>query len=269
MTVRNFFLLDQTDRRLLTEHIDAACARWHEDWCTRAARREAAVGCEAADMTLVQACRWRAGALPGGLRVAVGWTGKTSDAFISLLVGDCARAANGESAPAATNELERVAVEALITALLHDFLPSAKRSSVEWDLNEPSAEIFERAKGFFVARARMDDVDIVVVLPAPIIENYLASHSRPVARARGKLVSARSALASQTIPVDVRAGATELTLAELATLAVGDVIPLDQSLAQPLSVRIADGGRLCAGHLGTSGGRKAVQLTAVNKDDEG
>ena len=68
--------------------------------------------------------------------------------------------------------------------------------------------------------------------------------------------------------LEVYAGESELALPELATLAIGDVIKLDRRLEDPALVKLGAGAPLCAGHLGTDGNHKAVQLAALHDRKE-
>jgi flagellar motor switch/type III secretory pathway protein FliN len=265
MTVRNFRLLNRSEARALTSGVDAAFARWQQAWCAAEVRR--AELSAAADASLVSACRWRSGAYPGGDAVAVGWTAPSAHTLVSLLVGDGIRAANGEAPPVAV-DLERSALDALIASLLQEFAPTARRSAnIEWDTQPPAAHAFDGGKNGFAVRLRVEKIDVLIVLSETVVEGFLSAQPRVKDRAR-RLASARGLLAGQPVTVEVQVGAAELTLAELASLGVGDVIALDHPLDHPLRVQAANGRVLCGGHLGIWNGKKAVQLAATNPNEE-
>ena len=65
-----------------------------------------------------------------------------------------------------------------------------------------------------------------------------------------------------TVPLHVILGTAELTVAELTGLRPGDVVRLDASVKQNLSVRVGSKVRFC-GRVGTVGNRLAVQIASV------
>jgi hypothetical protein len=70
----------------------------------------------------------------------------------------------------------------------------------------------------------------------------------------------RAAAAEQSVGVEAVLGHAEVSIRELALLAVGDVILMDESLSDPGSLQIEGGGRVCRVALGRLDGRRAVQF---------
>jgi flagellar motor switch/type III secretory pathway protein FliN len=266
VTTRNFILLNRTELRALTDRVSGALARWQREWCAADVRRPEPLSDATPDAAFIATCRWRTGTA-ANFGVSVGCAATSPDTFISLLVGDGVRGTNGEAAPTAATELERSALEALIASLFDDVAPAAKRTAIEWDSEPPSERSFDRRRGNFAVRLRLGKVDIVVALSAAIVEEFLKAQPR-VRQFGNPPTSARAALATQRVVVEVHAGAAQLTIAELASLGVGDVITLDRPLDRPLDVRAANGGAFCSGHLGVRDDRKAVLLTAIHFNEE-
>jgi hypothetical protein len=70
----------------------------------------------------------------------------------------------------------------------------------------------------------------------------------------------RSAVAEQVVGVEAVLGHAEVSIRDLALLAVGDVIVMDESLSDPGSLQIEGGERVCRVALGQLDGRRAVQF---------
>ncbi len=83
----------------------------------------------------------------------------------------------------------------------------------------------------------------------------------PSSPAVSGLSSLAKALHSEWVTVEAIAGEAELTIEELRSLSVGDVLKLDHRINQPLQLCVRGGGAVCGGRLGTSKGHTAIQLT--------
>lgn len=70
----------------------------------------------------------------------------------------------------------------------------------------------------------------------------------------------RAALGQGEMRVELSLGEAELTLSELAGIAVGDVLALDIRHQDPLQLRGPEGNSLCKVHLGRVGQQMAVQV---------
>jgi flagellar motor switch/type III secretory pathway protein FliN len=70
----------------------------------------------------------------------------------------------------------------------------------------------------------------------------------------------KSAVAEQSVGVEAVLGHAEVSIRELAQLAVGDVIVMDEVLSDPGSLQVEGGGRVCRVALGRLDGRRAVQF---------
>lgn len=86
---------------------------------------------------------------------------------------------------------------------------------------------------------------------------YSSKHSSPGPELRESIVNN---IASASVPVSVSLGGTTLNVAELMALMPGDVIPLDRSPGDDVSVRVGDLDTFMA-QPGTRGRRLAVQIT--------
>lgn len=69
-----------------------------------------------------------------------------------------------------------------------------------------------------------------------------------------------AAVQELAVTMEALVGEGEVSLEDLVSLAVGDVVKLDSSLEAPLTVALVDGTPVCAGYVGTQRGRRAVRL---------
>lgn len=86
---------------------------------------------------------------------------------------------------------------------------------------------------------------------------YSSKHSSPGPELRESIVNQ---ISSASVPVSVSLGGTVLNVAELMALMPGDVIPLDRSPGDDVSVRVGELDTFLA-QPGTRGRRLAVQIT--------
>jgi flagellar motor switch protein FliM len=77
-------------------------------------------------------------------------------------------------------------------------------------------------------------------------------------------VPVEQALAQRTVSLRVGFAACEFDLGSIASLRVGDVVPLAHSLHAPLIVSSPQGMPLCRGFLGRQGEMKAVELAPAD-----
>jgi flagellar motor switch protein FliM len=89
---------------------------------------------------------------------------------------------------------------------------------------------------------------------------WAASSRQQVVTHRGREL-VRRALVEAALPLSVTIEGLPLGFAELATLSVGDVIPLGHPCSRPLPLSI-EGRQLAVGQLGAVGTRMAVQIVA-------
>jgi hypothetical protein len=83
---------------------------------------------------------------------------------------------------------------------------------------------------------------------------------RPVAPAVERVERRRSAAAEQIVEVDGLLGHAEVSLADLAALAVGDVIVLQQSLSEAGAIAVRGGERVTGAAPGRVDGKRAIQI---------
>ncbi|RZF29075.1 FliM/FliN family flagellar motor switch protein [Paraburkholderia sp. UYCP14C] len=110
---------------------------------------------------------------------------------------------------------------------------------------------------------------LTLVCGAPTLWSRLPLSNPPVHAANTRAESLRStAVGSSRVSLHAMLGQCELSVPQLATLAVGDVIRLDHTITEPIALQLAqsDRGRpipIAAGMPGQHGGKFSIQLTSI------
>jgi flagellar motor switch/type III secretory pathway protein FliN len=95
------------------------------------------------------------------------------------------------------------------------------------------------------------------------VERYIEAVDPPPGEKRKQLDEFSSAIGNQKIGAQVVLGSAELSLAELSTIRVGDVVTLDSCIDQPASIRFGLNGDGCEGFIGIKRGRLAFRISQV------
>jgi flagellar motor switch/type III secretory pathway protein FliN len=232
----------------LAQRALAALESWARGW---AALPDHAVtcgdACEAAPAALDTA--WQRRTLAAGLEVfvALPWDGQhwMEQLVFGLDDGTPASPLAGGVAAAA---LEALAAQ-LVDALTSQASTPAERAA-------PAPALLRRGAGTILCTIQLGARTLRVLVPA-------GAYATPARKARAgePVVPLRQALAALPVPLTVELCRAELTLGYLRTLALGDVLALPMALDAPLHVHGPDAAPLCAAHLGTIDGRRAVELT--------
>jgi flagellar motor switch/type III secretory pathway protein FliN len=264
MTAQPFRLYGETELARVHERLRAALRAWAEEWL---AVRTADVGAPAPPVSLeaLQARSWLTANVVGETLFGVGRVPYWQRALAELLAGVTDSADAGESPLA--SRIEHRLLRALAEGVasqggIGGALEFAERAE------PPTADLARPGSGYLSAVVRYGDTPLLEVLLAPPLALRLAGATGQGARRSEGLTARRQALGAEPVVLEVQAGSAELALADLQTLAVGDVLRLDRTLREPLAITVATEGTVCLGHLGLLHGRKAVQLVASSSTDK-
>lgn len=97
-----------------------------------------------------------------------------------------------------------------------------------------------------------------VVFSGGVVEKILGAKKEN--QSRYSLTRRESAIGKYKTKLEVTIGKAEITLADLANINIGDVIQLDTSIKQPLTIHAPAGEVVASGQLGILNNHKAVQL---------
>lgn len=252
MSVKDFWLVNEGERRELSAGIESAFSRWHEEW---SATMPGTWHVQSADTAVVakEAYRWLVAVAENELLVALGIPSNWG--LESVFVG--AEVRDTKSTDIA-HELEAAALRALLQVLLEELkingvVEPAFREHI--DISSGETSIFNACCSIAVGAT-----PIMVKFYSPAMSMSLPRSSRP-AKSDTALTTVRRALESHSVCIEVIVGEAELMLQEIRSLTAGDVIPLDRCIDDPLKIVFSGDGAVGAGYLGISDDRKAVQLT--------
>jgi hypothetical protein len=112
----------------------------------------------------------------------------------------------------------------------------------------PPVEVWKPGGGSLLLSARLDEGTLWILLDEAMVA-YLAPTRPAPALVPLPPVSPDALLANLVAPVSVKAGSAHLFLAEMATLTVGDVIPLERRIDEPLDMVTKGDARICGARL--------------------
>jgi hypothetical protein len=246
VTVTPYLLPGRTVATRLAQLALAALEAWARDW---AALPDHAVACgDACEAPAAPDTAWQMHALAGGAEVFVALPRDGQHWMAQLVFGlDDGAPPSPLAATVATGALDALAAQ-LVEAL-------TGQASAPGAPGAPAPALLRRGAGSILCTIQLGTRTVRLLVPAGA---YAAP--APAPRAHGPVVPLREALAALPVPLTVELCRAELTLGYLRTLAVGDVLALPLTLDAPLTVRGPGDAALCAAHLGSTAGHRAVEL---------
>lgn len=155
--------------------------------------------------------------------------------------------ASGPISQAVTRQQLHALEQALVTALL-----GAEQNGVLTTSSAPPAQVpADKGLLYLSISLLQETVTCCVALPAPALRREAdAPLPAPIIQA----------VQEETISLVATLGHQSLTLGQLASLAIGDVIRLPLALDQPIQIQDEYQTSLCPAHLGQQDGMMAVEL---------
>jgi len=277
-------LLGDTRKRIIAEYVRASVERWRRAWAedpkpriaVEIAGTESLVGrwssrsCFLANSERGSLCLFVA---PRCLPAIAGLRGLTLDTAhrqvdpdtlaagleleaLQRLVGDLVGGARGDMTSLDRNAAGRHAAEHNATER-----GAAARATLErTTLPIPAAIRQLGATRCAVASITLGDAEATfsIALSPAFVASLLPTRND---FALGERVEPRrAAAAEQPVGIEAVLGHAEVSVRDLALLAVGDVIVMDESLSDPGSLQIEGGGRVCRVMPGRLDSRRAVQF---------
>jgi flagellar motor switch/type III secretory pathway protein FliN len=129
---------------------------------------------------------------------------------------------------------------------------------VRHDIKMLPRKIWWRGSGAIYAGIAISDEKITVIISPGIARGYLTNLSLNPRESK-PLAKITDALGHVKVKLEVAAGAADLSLGELNSLSIGDVIKLDAKLDRPVRVLLGKQ-KICSAFLGARKGSKAVLL---------
>lgn len=231
----------QRQQAALRAALDAWSAEWTlaTDWTAEQSRPSTQAPCVVAATNTPSAALWRREA----------WTQR----WPTWLSGETQSTAADSPIAAA---LERDCLDALLAALLAPLKLPVQTTWADPKIDVTAAR--QPGSGYCSVDIQQDGVVACSVLLWPRWSQAVCG-MRAKPAARGGLNSRRQAVLGRAASLTIEAGQAELTVRQLRSLAVGDVVCLNQPLDRPLSVRGPQGQAVGRAYLGALHGQRAVQ----------
>jgi hypothetical protein len=223
-------------------------ARWTRRWLAPAGAARARVSCANAFDHPQEASRHWSSAGPGA------WMAQQAGLF-SLLFGVVP--STGKSASELARALSRRAWQDWQSIMAEVLQPGEGPAA-----DDLHSSLFRRWSGAVLVSLDGGHGTVAqVLLEGACVQRWIPRDPAQ-RRARATLTPLHEACATHPVRACARLHACDLDLGTLASLAIGDVIPLPHALDAPLEITM-DESALCAAWLGRSGARKAVELAAL------
>lgn len=242
MIVDPFPLLGNIRRKALKSVLINRLESWRRQWIGAVIR---------VDVEAVELVRHKFEKLVSqGIEDFITWNEKSGRKSFSALLLGCMPSDFGGVA-------EKTLIDPLVEEALSDlFHVLSGEVSVQAPQNACSG-----ARTRLICQCVIGELAFSVVLPIEPFADQLALPA--LTGNEGALQSAANALGEQRLSGHVSLGYAELTLGDVAQLAVGDVIRLDASLEDFAHLVIDNTSRKFQGQLGHYGGRLAIQIKDI------
>ncbi|MEW8024310.1 MAG: FliM/FliN family flagellar motor switch protein [Candidatus Thiodiazotropha sp.] len=183
--------------------------------------------------------------------------------FGSILVG----VTNGDLHEMASSRLLRDIAQQALTDLAQRILAGnqAAFGSVPFFVtdNQLPKGTMLRGSGAIVIKLNIGGLYVHYVISPMTVERYLNTLGTPDQESRQSLTPLHTALANQELSARVSLGSATLSLGELATIRIGDVVTLDKHINEPASMRLGINGDVCEGFIGIKGESLAFRISQI------
>jgi flagellar motor switch/type III secretory pathway protein FliN len=122
-----------------------------------------------------------------------------------------------------------------------------------------------QGSGAVVIGVRIGKLSFNCIVSPMTVERYLEGLDTPNQESHQKLTPLQAALGNQKLSARVSLGSAVLSLGELATIRVGDVVTLDKQINEPAAMRLGVNGDACEGFIGTKGNALAFRVAQLKE----
>ena len=273
MSPRTYKLVNRSERTALLARIEQGVQRWIDLYAADDGRAqcayvppddEAAEGMRVHEwLVAIRAADGRGAPSLSEPLFAMGLAPGWPSAFAGLTVSEDQAASLDAAGLELMREVGTELLEQLGQSVLEAMLPGPAARTPAWD-RSGNALIgsMAGADGHVICSCRVGPHWTVMFALWPATVTECLARDAPKFAAGSSLHPLSKALHAEAVELHAIAGEVELTIEELRSLAVGDVVKLNRQISQPLQVCVRDGGVVCAARLGAASGHIAVQLTA-------
>lgn len=129
-------------------------------------------------------------------------------------------------------------------------------------------EVSYPGSGCFIADVIINDLKFKVILSSGTAEGCLSVAQPEISNGALQLVDVEKSIDHQPLGYRVGLGGAELTLDELVTLQVGDVLTLDHNINDMLTMRFDESPVSLSGYLGKVGDNKSFRVKSLDNADK-
>lgn len=250
MTTRPYRLHGASGRRRIEQRIETALARWSQKWWAGVPtfRVEAEV---ATDDVRFGAATPLCRAAPAGWVGWLDWCAVERGLAAALFPGWDSAVADPPG------EMTAMVLRQAGIAVLEEITGAFPEGAVEAGWPEP----LDLGPGSGAVRVRLPDLnDVSLLLSGDLLEAWRKAEERQAQQAPALAGTLIEAVSSRQVCLTAYLGSAELSLAELATMAPGDVIQLDSARTAPIELRNTGGRTVCKGYLGARDEWRALRI---------
>jgi flagellar motor switch/type III secretory pathway protein FliN len=117
--------------------------------------------------------------------------------------------------------------------------------------------------GAIVLRIKVGTLVLDYIVSPLTVERYIEAVVVVTEEKSRQLVEVSSAIGNQKVNAKVLLGSAELSLGELSSIRIGDVVTLDKCIDEPALMEFGVNGDACEGFIGKKGGSLAFRLSHV------
>lgn len=121
--------------------------------------------------------------------------------------------------------------------------------------------------GAMVISFKVDSTAFDYVVSPVTVERYIEAVDAPTREKGKELAPLNTALGNQKVRASISLGSAELSLGELASIRIGDVVTLDKLIDQPASMRFGVNGHACEGFLGVKENSLAFRVSRIEQQN--
>ena len=263
-TIRPYRLYGESQTRPALEHARQIVDAWLGDWaCERGARLSARLQTLHSPLMSQESAFLRVTGLEGDW-CAVGLAPEFAAGFYRLMFNLRSPGIGGEYLGVMSTVVEEALADLCFRLLGSDGLVGTLGGHTVTGALPHEAHV--PGSGCLTLSVDIAGAETAVWLSRVLVERWVKNvpaRTPAVAEQAPTLVSPQHAISGQKVRARVRLGDADLTLGELAVLAVGDVIKLDNGIADQAELAFQDSHTKCLGYLGTSGGNYALRIESV------
>ncbi|MES9851125.1 MAG: FliM/FliN family flagellar motor switch protein [Candidatus Thiodiazotropha sp. L084R] len=125
-------------------------------------------------------------------------------------------------------------------------------------------EATAKGSGAMVIWIKIGDIPFAFFISRQIVELYLTgSNQGQPKESRSELIAVKQALGKQKIKASISLGSAELSISELATIRIGDVVSLNKRIDEPSAMKFDAYGTACEGFIGTKEDALAFRISRI------